>query len=30
VQFNLLHQPGGLPTSRTVAFDASITRTVRF
>jgi len=30
VQFNLLHQPGGLPTGRTLAFDASITRTVRF
>jgi hypothetical protein len=30
VQFNLLHQPGGLPTGRTVALDASITRTVRF
>jgi hypothetical protein len=30
LQFNLLHQPGGLKTGRTVAFDAGITRTVRF
>ena len=30
LQFNLVRQPGGLSPGRTVALDASITRTVRF
>ncbi len=30
LQLNVIQQPDGLPTGRTVAFDAAITRTIRF